>query len=388
MAPGGVQRGIIATLSQADRAQFRYAVLCTKKEGDWASRLSAINVPVHTCKTLPPWDPYQILRLARVIRKLRPALVHIHMAPTVLGAATAARLAGVPAMVIHHHNDYTRHWNELNPLLRNWEFALTRHAGAVLGVSRAVAETTRLRLGLDPAKVHVVYNGIDTDYFANATPQDPRAEWGLAPETPLVIYTARYLDTKRIEDFIQAAARVRGRWQGAGPLPVFAVLGGGAASYAQRYRAEVERCGVQQGCLLPGTRQDVPGILRTAQTGVLCSEMEGFAQVVHEYAAAGLPVVAADQPCITEKFTDGQHALIYPTGDVEALSVAIERTLSDAGLRARLIEQGRAILPQFSWKKAELAYEAIYRQLLFPFASAEHRDNCPQDATRNAEEPR
>lgn len=370
-----MQRGILSTLAHADRARFRFAVLCTKKEGAWAERLRRMEIPVLTQKTLPPWDPYQILRLARVIRGLRPALVHVHMAPTVLGAVSAARLAGVPAVVVHHHNDYTRHWAAQNALLRQWEFMLTRRAGAVLAVSRAVAETTRLRAGVAAEKLHVVYNGIDAEAFASATPKDPRAEWGLAPETPLVVYTARYLATKRIEDFIRAAARVRSRWNVPGPRPVFAVLGGGAESYRRRYAEEVARCGVAKGCLLPGTRQDVPGILRTAQTGVLCSEMEGFAQIVHEYAAAGLPVVASDQPCITERMTDGEHALLYPTGNVEALATAIERTLHDAALRARLIEGGRSLLPLFDWGRAEAAYEAIYARLLFASESAGHRDN-------------
>src|SRR5262245_6880501 len=95
MSIGGVQRGILATLARADRERFDYAVLCTKKEGTWGARLREIGVPVYTQKTLPPWDPYQIWRLSRLIRRIAPDLIHIHMAPMVIPVAAAARLAGV-----------------------------------------------------------------------------------------------------------------------------------------------------------------------------------------------------------------------------------------------------------------------------------------------------
>src|SRR5262245_17188577 len=116
MAVGGVQRGILATLARADRDRFEYAVLCTKKEGKWAEDLRRMGVPVYLQKTLPPWSPFQILRLSRAIRKINPDLVHIHMSPLVIPVASASLLAGVRHFIIQHHNFYDRHWNSLNPL--------------------------------------------------------------------------------------------------------------------------------------------------------------------------------------------------------------------------------------------------------------------------------
>jgi len=46
MAIGGVQRGILATLARADRDRFDFHLLCTKKEGHWASQVRALGVPL------------------------------------------------------------------------------------------------------------------------------------------------------------------------------------------------------------------------------------------------------------------------------------------------------------------------------------------------------
>ena len=70
----------------------------------------------------------------------------------VIPVATAARLAGVKAILIQHHNFYDRHWAGQNALLRAWEWRLTRQAGAVIGVSESVSRLTCETLGLPEEK--------------------------------------------------------------------------------------------------------------------------------------------------------------------------------------------------------------------------------------------
>jgi len=367
MSIGGVQRGILATLARADHARFEYGVLCTKKPGHWADAVRELGVALTCQKTLPPWDPYQILRLARVLRRLRPDLIHIHMAPMVIPVGTAARLAGIRHIVIQHHNDYARHWDELNLGLRRWEFLLTRRANAVIAVSRAVARMTAARVGLADGGVEVIPNGIDRETFETAAPVDPRAEWRVAPDRPLVVHVARYLPTKRIEDFIEAAAIVAGRWgerHPDRPMPVFAAIGGGAPDLAEAYQRLIRHHKLERTVILAGSRPDVPGLLKAAQLGVLASEMEGFGQVVMEYLAAGLPVVATNLDCIGEMLRDGEEALLVPTRAPQALADAIETLLSDAELARRLTQAGRRKLEVYDWGRAVRAYEAIYDRIL------------------------
>lgn len=364
MALGGVQRGILATLKRADHQRFEYAVLCTKKEGTWAGQVRDLGVPLYFQKTLPPWDPYQLWRLSRLIRRINPDLIHIHMASMVLPVMTAGRLAGVRRFLIQHHNFYDRHWDALNPFLRRWEMALTRRAGVVVAVSESVGQCTRRCVGLPEDKVVTVYNGIELERFMNVPPHDPRPEWGLAPATPLVVHVARYLNTKRIEDFIEAGALVAGRWTGPEPRPVFVVIGGGAKEYEDLYKRRIKELGAERSVLLAGSRDDVASILPTAQVGALASENEGFGQVILEYLAAGLPVAATSLPPIKELVSDGEQALLSPPRRPDLLADNIERLLRQRDLAARLVESGQGRLERFSWQSAVRDYEALYERLL------------------------
>lgn len=364
MSIGGVQRGLLATLARADRARFDYHVLCYKKAGCWADLVTGLGVPLHVQRTLPPWHPYKIWRLSRVIRKIAPDLVHIQMAPTVIPAATAARLAGVRRIVIQHHNDYARHWESLNGLLRRWEFKLTREAAAVMAVSDAVARCTEEHVGLAPGSVRVVPNGLELDRFTHAAARDPRPEWGLEPGTPLVVHVARYLPTKRIEDFIEAAALVLARWPQGRPRPVFAVIGGGDSACERVYTEWIARLGVGTGVLLVGKRDDVPEILPTVQVAALASEMEGFGQVILEYIAAGVPVASTDLPCIAEMVEGGRDVLFSPPRRPDLLADNIERLLLDRDLARSLVENGRRRLAAYDWANAVRAYESLYDEIL------------------------
>lgn len=364
MSIGGVQRGLLATLARADRERFDYHVLCYKKAGGWAGLVTEMGVPLHVQRTLPPWHPYKIWRLARAIRRIAPDLVHVQMAPTVIPAATAARLAGVRHIIIQHHNDYARHWESLNGLLRRWEFKLTRGADAVMAVSDAVARCTEEHVGLAPGSVRVIPNGLELDRFTNAVARDPRPEWGLAAGTPLVAHVARYLPTKRIEDFIEAAAIVLGRWRNDMPRPVFVVIGGGDSACERVYRELIDRLGVGTGVLLAGKRDDVPEILPTVQAAALASEMEGFGQVILEYIAAGAPVASTDLPCIAEMVEGGRDALFSPTRRPDLLADNMERLLLDRDLARRLVESGRRRLAAYDWANAVKAYEKLYLEIL------------------------
>ena len=367
MSIGGVQRGILATLTRADRERFDYAVLCTKKAGHWADQVRALDVALHVQKTLPPWDPYQIFRLSRVIRSIAPDLIHIHMAPMVLPVASAARLAGVRHLVIQHHNDYERHWDALGGLLRRWEFSLTRRANAIIGVSGAVAQCTENRVGLTSGRVEAIPNGLECEQFMNAEPIDPRPEWCVAADAPLVVQVSRWLPTKRIEDFIEAAAIVRGRWpdlRPGEPLPVFIVIGGGASDLEESYRRLIHEMKLEDGVLLAGSRPDIPSLLPCVQVGALASEMEGFGQVILEYIAAGLPVAATNLDCIAEMVSDEKEALLSPPRRPEALAANIERLLLDRDLARRLVNQGRRRLVRYTWENAVRGYERIYSRVL------------------------
>ena len=243
---------------------------------------------------------------------------------------------------------------------------MTRRAGAVIACSRTVAQFAVECLGIPKKLVMLIPYGIDREEFEGAKTRDPRQAWGLAAETPLVIQVSRYSLQKRIEDFIESAAIILGRWQGTRPRPVFVVAGTGSHELKVEYERRIRDLGMGKSVLLVGGLHNIPVVLPSAQVGVLATNYEGFGLVILEYLAAGLPVVASNLPVIAEIVCDGQEALLCPPARPDILADQIERLLVDRELAARLTARGRERLAQYNWVTTARRCEEIYDQSTTP----------------------
>lgn len=367
MAVGGVQNGIIETLRRADRSRYRYAVLCYKKKGKWADQLEAIGIPVYVQKALPIWDPYQIWRLSRVIREIGPDLIHVYMAPSVIVGVTAARLAEVDRIVIHHNSLYgERHWSKQNAVLRRWEKNATQRADALIAVSQAVEAESKRWMEVVPGRVRIVPNGIDLDRWGKVEPIDLRAELSLPSSTPLVGLVARYLEVKRIEDFIDAAAIV-GRNAAATegrPKPVFLVIGGGPDHLGDPLKRRASRIQHVADVRFLGERMDVAELLPNLDVGVLASEVEGCPNTILEYMAAGVPIAATAIAPIEELVSNQREALLSPVRDPKSLAQNIVKLLTDRDLARELVDRARLKSRTYDWRETQKAYEEIYDRVM------------------------
>jgi glycosyltransferase involved in cell wall biosynthesis len=106
---------------------------------------------------------------------------------------------------------------------------------------------------------------------------------------------------------------------------------------------------------------DLASLYAGASLVVMPSRAEGFGLPVLEAMALGLPVVTSDDPALRE--VGGGATEIFPIGDPQALSTAIARVLSDAGLRTQMIEAGRTRAKDFDWLNSARTLWSLYAQL-------------------------
>jgi glycosyltransferase involved in cell wall biosynthesis len=129
-----------------------------------------------------------------------------------------------------------------------------------------------------------------------------------------------------------------------------------AAIAAQDGRAPVE---------LLGDRSDVGELLADADVFVLSSRSEGMPLSILEAMAAGLPVVASSVGGIPELVRDGETGRLVPPGNEGSLATALEETLDDPELRARLGAAGRRrVVDHFSVEACRAAHLELFRSLL------------------------
>ena len=141
-------------------------------------------------------------------------LVHSHTWYANMGGHLASLLHGVPHVVSAHSLEPMRPWKaeQLGGgyAVSSWiEKTAYDAAAAVIAVSAAMREDVlRSYPEVDPARVHVVHNGIDTDLWSPVAAPDRVRELGVDPDRPSVIFVGRITRQKGLPLFLRAAAQL------------------------------------------------------------------------------------------------------------------------------------------------------------------------------------
>jgi glycosyltransferase involved in cell wall biosynthesis len=214
--------------------------------------------------------------------------------------------------------------------------------------------------GIERARMHYIPNGVDLSRWP------PRGE---APreEPPVVLCSARFVNRKRQEDLIRAAALLAER-----SVPCRFVLFGEGPNLERDRRLAAE-LGVAGMVDLPGA---VPGEavrLEMERATLFClpSLWEGQAGALIEAMATGVPVVTTDTPGNRELVDHGQNGLLVPPRDPAALADAIERIVShpDDG-RAMAAESRRRVEQTYNLDAMVERKRALYEALVAGAAGA------------------
>jgi glycosyltransferase involved in cell wall biosynthesis len=117
---------------------------------------------------------------------------------------------------------------------------------------------------------------------------------------------------------------------------------------------------------IAGFVDDLPGAMAALDVALYVPlESDGMSRVVFEYLAAARPLIASRTGVVPEVLVDGEHAVLVPAGDPDALAAALARALGGAALRARLGEAGRRlVMERLSGARIAEALEGHYRRLL------------------------
>jgi glycosyltransferase involved in cell wall biosynthesis len=237
-----------------------------------------------------------------------------------------------------------------NWLTRRRTPALARSAAAVVALDAATAAEA-VAMGVPPRRVVRIPNALTT----------VPADGDLAPPGPDVpiVFVGRVAEQKRVEDLVDAYARLVGS---STDLPPLEVVGGGERWEAVRARAAAAGGEVRVRGQQPGPEP----FLRGARCFVNPSSSEGFPNAVLEACAFGVPPILSDLPVHREiAAAVGTEAFLFPVGDVDALAAALRRFLDlpdgrQAAMRGAAARYARG----FTEDARDEAYLALYERVL------------------------
>lgn len=270
---------------------------------------------------------------------MRPQIVHCWLDHTNLWGGIAARLAGVPHIVLSGRNVAPIHFPYLLcPWFRDAYLWLLEQPGVrMVNNSNPGARDYAGWLGIDAARVRVILNGIDCASIQAPPPAEclstRRALLGQSGQR-LVLGVARLSDEKQPMVFLEVARRVCAERPGT----IFAMVGEGALK--GEIRRAIRGGGLQSQVLMLGRRNDIPTLMRAADLLLLTSRAEGTPNVLLEAQYLGCPPVSTKAGGAVDAVIDGQTGFLVDVGDLETLAMRVIELLDNEPLRQSMIARG------------------------------------------------
>lgn len=358
LAAGGAERQLVILACAMVKAGRSVVVVTFYDGGEFARSLAACGVSVISLGKSGRWDTLGFaLRLVKTIRKLNvDVVVGFLEGANVMLVALRRWLPGkrIVNRLAASYMDLSR-YDWLSALSFKAELWFAARADLVIVNSRAGAARAE-RAGVDPGRIALVRNAVDTGYF-KADPEGGRSlreKLGVPDDHALVGLVGRLDPMKDHPVFVRAAAEIQRQRDDL----MFVCAGGGTdPAYELLIDQEVQRLPDPERFRMLGHRSDLPAVYSALDVTVLSSYGEGSPNAVAESMACGTPCVVTDVG--DARSLVGDTGEVVPVKDPRQLAAGIIRLLerlkrqADLGFLCR-----RRIVEEFSSERVLEAFES------------------------------
>jgi len=360
LGTGGLENGLVNLINFMPEERYRHAIISLTDCTAFRERIRRDDVKVFTLQKRAGKDIASYGRLWRLLRQMRPDIVHTRNLAALMMQVPAA-LAGVPWRV---HGEHGRDVFDLEG--RNRKYNLLRRlirplVHRYIAVSRDLEHWLINVVGVRRERLVQIHNGVDTERFCpRRGARAPIGPEGFLDRDSIVVGTVgrmaavkdqltlarAFLHALEVEP--QLRSRLRLVMIGDGPLRGEAI---------ELLRAH----GVEGLAWLPGDRTDVPDIMRALDIFVLPSLGEGISNTILEAMSSGLAVIATRVGGNPELVQDGRTGMLVPAAQPEAMGAAIVRYIQEPVCMLEHGLAGRArVESEFSISRMVEAYTAVY----------------------------
>jgi glycosyltransferase involved in cell wall biosynthesis len=366
---GGPATHVIELAAGLPRDRFEVRLIAGREgRGETAMHYLAEEKGVHPeivsalSPHLGPADLAAFLQLYRIFRTWKPDVVHTHTAKAGAVGRTAARCAGVPAVVHTFHGHVLRGYfpRPVEGFFRALECGLARITDRIVTLSPALkADLAGMGIAR-PEKIDVVPLGMDLDPLlrCDARRGELRAELGIPAGEPLVGIVGRLVPIKNHRMFLEAA-----RSMVDSGLPArFVVVGDGELhDPLQTYASGL---GIADRVRFLGWRKDMVPVYAGLDLLALTSDNEGTPVTVIEAMAAGVPVAATAVGGVPDVVRDGETGRLVPAGDPEEMGRAWRAALTEKTPTKRMALRARTeAVERFGRRRMLSAMASLYETL-------------------------
>ncbi|MFT5784234.1 MAG: glycosyltransferase involved in cell wall biosynthesis, partial [Candidatus Krumholzibacteriia bacterium] len=304
-------------------------------DSEMRERASSAGLPVTPLSIRCDGAFWTIAALAWHLRRRGVTSLIANCTKDVTIAAPAGRLAGLKSILATRESDF--------PLRDRFDYRWNFNTlcTGILVNSMATKNTIVSSVPwLDESKIHLLYKGIDTDFYH---PLD-------APTGPPVVgFVGQMIRRKGLAAIMEAWSLIDR--QAHTPRPVLRLAGVGEMTpEIEAWRGQLAHPDAVE---LHGYVEDMAAFYQGLLVLLMPSHAEGFGLAAAEAMACAIPVIAGDASSLPELISHGETGLLVKPGDSEALLKALEKTLADHSLARRMGAAGReAVCTKFPQEKS------------------------------------
>ncbi|MFY0607971.1 MAG: glycosyltransferase family 4 protein [Cyclobacteriaceae bacterium] len=339
----------------------RYEISFILINGDESVLKSHIEAKMLICQTVKSsrlFDLKGILRLRKILKKLRPDIVHCHLLKASFQGLVAAKLAGIHVRIhTRHHGSFHHSYHPKGVLLDRLINHLSSH---VVAISQNVKEILVEKEGVQAKKINIIHHGFKLELFHKPKLEDVnllRAKYQIGDHYPVIGVISRFFELKGIQYTIDAFAEVLKDHPNA--LLIMANARG-------PYSVEIDTClrdMPNENYLQIPFEEDIFSLYQLFDVHIhvpIDQNVEAFGQTYVEALAAGIPSIFTLSGVAREFIKNNENALVVDFRQSYQIYQSIRQLLSSEDLRKRLVQNGEKSIEPFKFSNMMDQLEKLY----------------------------
>lgn len=337
---GGLEILLAECIRRMPSHRYRHAIVCTSGYSAFVEQIDATGTPIFNLDKPAGLGLVAHVRLWKLLRRMRPAILHTYCLSAVEYTATGV-LAGVPVRV---HSEHGRNLNEADGRTRKYNvlrrtMALLMHS--CVAVSGDLESWLANIVRLPRQKISCIANGVDTDRFSPGS--IPTGPGHASYQHRFVIGTVgRICEVKNQAALIDAFVLLLERFRGSRQELSLAIIGDGPLLTS--LKEKITGLGIAHLVSTPGSRNDIADIMKTFSLFVLPSLSEAMPVSVLEAMATGVAVVAPSVGGIPDIVEDGVTGMLVDSPCPRILAEVIAGYVEQPEMGRRHGAAGRAFV--------------------------------------------
>ena len=358
---------MVALMREQKRLGHDVAAIIPGRDGGIGAQLDALGIPCYVAGVDVLFTVRSVtgkiatlFGLARLLRRLRPDVVHSHIVNSVATARLASWIADVPMHIGANAHPLSMESDVLREIETGTAFCDTATIASCTYTHRLM-----LQHGIPEKQLELIYYAVDQSGHDPALANGPqvREELGIADDVPVIGNIAYFyppanspglvpdrLNGRGIKGhdiLIRAVPHVLKSFPEAKFILVGRGWGAGGPKYEQELKDLAKASGAAEAIIFSGERSDIPDLLAAFDISVQCSLSDNLAGTVETLLMAR-PLVVSDIGGFADTVLHEKTGLVVPVDDPIALAEAIKRLIGDRALGRRLGEAGRVHAQRFT----------------------------------------